>query len=277
LPKRAAGYERDLEGFRNADYLDMSIPGAAGAMYSTAEDLLRWDQALYGEVVLDEAGKAEMFRPRLETYALGWAVMRLQPGSFRRMEQDSAIQPDATGELITAHGGSINGFNARLVRLVEGGRLIVLLNNTGNTILGRMTSDILSILYGQPYRLPRQPAAPLLWETVLADGVAAAVRQFRGFVETGAEDVEAGEGELVRLARHCRMRGRATDAVVAAEAGAELFPAALGPRLELAEALAAAGDVRRSADELRRMLEQRPELPGHLRRHLRARLAAGAE
>ena len=44
LAKRAAGYERRPGGFVNAPYLDMSLPYAAGSLYSTVEDLYLWDQ-----------------------------------------------------------------------------------------------------------------------------------------------------------------------------------------------------------------------------------------
>src|SRR4029453_9425874 len=44
LPHRASGYSRQGEAMVNAAYLDMSIPHAAGALYSTVEDLLIWDQ-----------------------------------------------------------------------------------------------------------------------------------------------------------------------------------------------------------------------------------------
>jgi len=47
IEKRASGYEKGPDGYRNAGYLDMSIPYAAGSMYSTVEDLYLWDQALY--------------------------------------------------------------------------------------------------------------------------------------------------------------------------------------------------------------------------------------
>src|SRR5688572_67803 len=52
LEKRARGYESGPAGVRNADYLDMLLPYAAGSLYSTVEDLYIWDQALYGEKVL---------------------------------------------------------------------------------------------------------------------------------------------------------------------------------------------------------------------------------
>jgi CubicO group peptidase (beta-lactamase class C family) len=48
IPHRAAGYERSGKGLQNARFYDMSIPFAAGALYSTVGDLLLWDQALYG-------------------------------------------------------------------------------------------------------------------------------------------------------------------------------------------------------------------------------------
>ena len=52
LKNRATGYEKNGNGFINSNYLDMSIPYAAGSMYSTVEDLYLWDQALYTNILL---------------------------------------------------------------------------------------------------------------------------------------------------------------------------------------------------------------------------------
>src|SRR5262245_32807785 len=48
IPHRASGYVPSPNGPVNAGYIHMSIPHAAGALYSTTEDLLRWEQALFG-------------------------------------------------------------------------------------------------------------------------------------------------------------------------------------------------------------------------------------
>jgi CubicO group peptidase (beta-lactamase class C family) len=72
LSHRAAGYERTPAGFRNARYYDMSIPFAAGAMYSTVGDLLRWDQTLYTEDLLPTRFRDVLFTPHLEEYGFGW-------------------------------------------------------------------------------------------------------------------------------------------------------------------------------------------------------------
>jgi CubicO group peptidase (beta-lactamase class C family) len=41
VPRRATGYERGLGEIDNAPYLDMALPYAAGALYSTVEDLYK--------------------------------------------------------------------------------------------------------------------------------------------------------------------------------------------------------------------------------------------
>jgi CubicO group peptidase (beta-lactamase class C family) len=140
LPKRARGYQRARDGIRNADYLDMSLPYAAGSLYSTVEDLFLWDQALYGEAVLSAGAKQQMFSPGLEDYGYGWRIRR-QP-----------IGPDNAERLTISHGGGINGFNTVIMRVPQDRHLVVLLNNTGGTTLGSMVNGILGILYGRTVR-----------------------------------------------------------------------------------------------------------------------------
>ncbi len=64
LPKRAAAYEKRGSGYVNAPYLDMTIPYAAGSLYSTVEDLYRWDQLLYTDKLLSAASKKSPFYAR---------------------------------------------------------------------------------------------------------------------------------------------------------------------------------------------------------------------
>ena len=49
---RASGYISGKNGFEHAGFIHMSIPFAAGALYSTTEDLLKWQQGLFGGKVL---------------------------------------------------------------------------------------------------------------------------------------------------------------------------------------------------------------------------------
>ncbi|MGB2764844.1 MAG: serine hydrolase domain-containing protein, partial [Candidatus Aminicenantaceae bacterium] len=127
LEERAAGYSKTFDGYANATYLDMSLPYAAGSLYSSVEDLYLWDQALYTEKLLSKKMKGLLFKPHVsamgQKYAYGWVVGKR---SFpKSKEKVTSI----------AHGGGINGFNTQIVRLVDDKHLIVLFNNTGGANL----------------------------------------------------------------------------------------------------------------------------------------------
>ena len=55
IQRRASGYSPSRNGPVNAGYIDMTIPFSAGALYSTTNDLLRWEQGLFGGKVLSSA------------------------------------------------------------------------------------------------------------------------------------------------------------------------------------------------------------------------------
>jgi CubicO group peptidase (beta-lactamase class C family) len=150
IKKRAAGYRKTVDGYANAPYLDMTLPYAAGAMYSTVEDLFLWDQALYKDQLLSAAGKAIYFTPYRDGYACGWTRKPFTLGNTK--DTVSAIW----------HNGSINGFSTIIVRVPENKDLVVLLNNTGNVDVEAISRNILGILYNKTYDQPVKRRAPLL-------------------------------------------------------------------------------------------------------------------
>jgi CubicO group peptidase (beta-lactamase class C family) len=138
ITHRAAGYERTSSGLQNARYYDMSIPYAAGALYSTVEDLYLWDQALYGERLLLAKLRDLLFKPNLENYGYGWALLIPKPGS-----------PYA-GESIPMHGGAIFGFQSVIERIIQHEELIVLLDNSESPKLLEIAVDIRQVLLDNP-------------------------------------------------------------------------------------------------------------------------------
>jgi CubicO group peptidase (beta-lactamase class C family) len=129
LKHRAAGYERGKDGkLRNADYLDMSIPYSAGSLYSTVDDLYRWDRALYTEKVLDRDSREKMFTPFLDNYAYGWNV--------KGEGVDKTI----------SHNGGINGFRTAINRYPGRDACIIVLTNAGTQAVAAMSSGLQSAL-----------------------------------------------------------------------------------------------------------------------------------
>src|SRR5213075_1418616 len=74
IARRAAGYDPGPNGPTNAGFIHMSVPHAAGALYSTTEDLLRWEQGLFGRKLLSAASLQKMTTPFKNDYAFGVTI-----------------------------------------------------------------------------------------------------------------------------------------------------------------------------------------------------------
>jgi len=246
LEKRAHGYEQRLSGVVNAGYLDMSLPFAAGSLYSTVEDLYTWDQALYGETVLPAEAKEKMFTPGLSHYGYGWTI------------QTQPIGPDRAERLTIGHGGGINGFSSLIVRVPDDRHLVVLLNNTGGTNLGAMFSGIADVLYGRTPPPPRQPVARVLYETIRASGVAAAVARYREIKASGSAGFDLDEAQLNRLGYELLGDERTADAIEILTLNVEAFPDSGNAHDSLAEAYLKAGQTAQAIKHYARALELDP-------------------
>ena len=135
---RASGYERHEGNVLNAPYLDMSLPYAAGSLYSTVDDLLIWDQALYGDKILSEESKRKMFTPFLDNYAYGWLI-RKDPKHLQ-----------------FSHGGGINGFNTEIERYPQDKVTVIALSNLGTDAMDNMGGDLALLAFGEKIPEPAQ-------------------------------------------------------------------------------------------------------------------------
>lgn len=114
LKGRAAGYRVGPNGLTNAPYLDMSIPHAAGALYSTVEDLYLWDQGLFGGKLLTQKSLDAMLTVVKDYYAYGIGV-------------DTQFRLPRIG-----HSGGINGFNTYMARFPAERTTVIILSNIEN-------------------------------------------------------------------------------------------------------------------------------------------------
>jgi CubicO group peptidase (beta-lactamase class C family) len=139
VPQRASGYSPGSAGPVNAGYLDMSVPFAAGGLYSTTEDLLRWEQALFNGRLLSRASLEKMTTPFKNNYAFGLVV----GGDPERKTIE--------------HGGGIEGFNSALIYYPQDEVVVIVLANL-NGHIGELAKDLGAIAQGwHPPSSPEQP------------------------------------------------------------------------------------------------------------------------
>ena len=154
LPKRAPGYTREGDQPRNARYLSMTQPYAAGSLASTVDDLARWDASLYTEKLLKKASLDRAWTPYVlkdgkpTGYGYGWGVSTLR------------------GRRAISHGGGIFGFSTYAVRLPDERVYVAVLCNSDSPsadpeYLGK---KIAALAVGDPFP---EPAAITLDPKVL--------------------------------------------------------------------------------------------------------------
>jgi CubicO group peptidase (beta-lactamase class C family) len=138
IPRRAQGYQPGPGGFVNAGYVHMSVPHAAGALYSTTADLLKWELALFAGKVVSPASLAKMLTADKNNYAYGVGVQT------------------ANGRKVVSHGGSIDGFNTVMSHYPESRVTVVVLANVNSMTPELIASQLGLIAHGDTVRLPTE-------------------------------------------------------------------------------------------------------------------------
>lgn len=137
----ATAYSGFLESAPIDDEGLLQIAYGAGNIYSTVEDLYRWDQALKTEKLvkgetLNQIFSEHVAMPGAGSYGYGWMIV------------DSGV-----GKMIF-HGGNTLGFTANLIRFIDIDMTIIILSNNGYYDLTALTNSLTSISLGGPYELP---------------------------------------------------------------------------------------------------------------------------
>jgi CubicO group peptidase (beta-lactamase class C family) len=135
LSMRARGYSKKDNHYVNADFISMEWPFSAGVMYSTIDDLYKWDRSLYGTTILSAASKEKMFRPGMRNYGYGFII-------------DSA-----ENHFRIWHNGGIPGFLTHFTRFVEDDLCVVVFSNNESSA-DLIDAGLTSILFDIPIIIP---------------------------------------------------------------------------------------------------------------------------
>lgn len=130
IPLRARGYRFEKDGFKNAAFLAMSVPYAAGAIYSTADDLLVWLKALAAAKPISADSVALMIRDHGHGYGFGFAIQ----SQFARRH--------------LVHAGGINGFSVVLSHYPDADLTLIVLANIQGAPVQKVARDLAALYFG---------------------------------------------------------------------------------------------------------------------------------
>ncbi|MGV6832493.1 MAG: serine hydrolase [bacterium] len=162
MPNRVFGYTKSLNqrSYSLNDYNFMNDVRGDGGVYSTLDDLFKWNQALVNYEIIGEEYLKEAWTPgklnngESTDYGFGW---------FLDSEEGEP--------LVVSHSGGWVGFGTFLRNEVETNSGFVLLTNNSFEYFGDILNALQNIYKGDPYQLPRKPIENVLAEKILNDDI----------------------------------------------------------------------------------------------------------
>jgi CubicO group peptidase (beta-lactamase class C family) len=161
LLNRAGGYKFTPHGIENAfnEAYRSDLMFGCGSMYSTVEDMYKWDRALYGNSILGEASKAKMYFP------YGFSIAQAKNNADPANTMGGVMDPFwyhlgyglfadtfATHRRIFTRGGT-SGFHSTIYRFINDNCFVaVLQNNEENP--DRIAEALSAIMFGADFILP---------------------------------------------------------------------------------------------------------------------------
>jgi CubicO group peptidase (beta-lactamase class C family) len=144
IPNRASGYQPSENGYKNADYLSLTLPYAAGSIMSTVDDLLIWNQAIHNNTLISKESKEMAFtnhplnNGKATNYGYGW-----QPNELN-------------GTPSIEHGGGIFGYNTMGVYVPSENVYVAVFTNANGNSPTALAVKMAALAIGKPYNQIKQ-------------------------------------------------------------------------------------------------------------------------
>lgn len=128
IQNRASGYSVNNKQIVNCDMVDNSFEFGAGGIYSTVEDLYKWDKAIYSDKLLKKDSWDKMFTPHSEYYGYGWITGNIEINNVKKK--------------VIGHNGLTFGFSSVFFKYVDDDTVIIVLSNFENFRVGSLANQV---------------------------------------------------------------------------------------------------------------------------------------
>ncbi len=135
---RSIGYLPTPNGLSKAPYYDMSIKLGSGSLYSTVNDLHKFNQALHSDELLSGESRRLMFTPHTSNIGYGWFIDCL------------------FGRRVARTNGAAPGSMAHLVRFMDDGSTVIYCSNVRTGLGFQLHRDLSGLLLGEKIVAPKK-------------------------------------------------------------------------------------------------------------------------
>ena len=238
VENRACGYEKSPAGKFKRNVFMAPPANADGGIETTVEDMLKFDQALYGEKLLSEEYKKKMFTPFKENYAYCWRIS----------------QKD--GNAVIEHGGGAPGISADFKRYIDEKFTIVVLSNYGKAAIP-VSRTIEAIIFNDKYEMPKPTISEFLYKKMNEEGFDNVVKNFDQLLKKSGYRISSSR--ILNFFGYEILSEQKIDmAIEIFKLNIRLFPNEANPYDSLGEAYMIKGDIESSIKSYKNALEIDP-------------------
>lgn len=250
LTNRAYGIMPALDGsgLKTLDFDYLRPLTGASNVYSTLEDLYRWDRILYTEQLVSASTLEKAFTPAIlnngdtTAYGFGWRIGKTS----------------SDGKMVS-HSGYAVGFGIEIIRELDKENAIIILTNSGLFLWGGVIQNLRRIMEGQDYELPKlQSIAKVFGPTLLTKGIEIARKQYFELKQTRATDYKFKEGELNDLGCALLRYDYMEEALLVYQFNSEEYPESAIVWHSLGNCYLYLGDSKSASEYYRKALEIDP-------------------
>jgi CubicO group peptidase (beta-lactamase class C family) len=234
-----------------------SFMGGNVSIISTAEDLNKWDDALYHFKLVKSQILAEAFTPSAEamknpaltlkddlfgnkSYGFGWWI------AMRNGAKDMF------------HDGAFSGYTSYNERITVDQVSVIEVTNLRGAPLYEIRTAIVNILEGKPYQLPKMPGSVLLNREAAKVGMDSAIARYIVLQKSANPDYDYAENDLNSYAYILLRGGSVDDAIKVFKLNTELYPNSFNVYDSLADGYEKAGNKALAIASCKKALEIDP-------------------
>jgi CubicO group peptidase (beta-lactamase class C family) len=229
VPKLARGYTRLPTGeLVHPLAIHASVSFAAAGLYTSVDDLFRFDCALYGTRLLQPATRALMLQAHRADYGFGWNVGQWKLPDGRRLP-------------VVSHTGSVPGYQSYYLRSELNQDCVIILDNFWQgSLVVQMGQDLLEVLNGKPLQLAKRSLEEYLAPIAYREGTQAMQTAYQHLLPR-AQEYELSESAFNTLGYKFLRAGRTADALLIFTWATQRFPTSANTHDSLGEAYRKAG------------------------------------
>lgn len=249
MPGRVYGFQTAWNGqdrtLNDAHFLNR-VHGDGG-IYSTLEDLLKWDRIWYTDKLISPQTRETALSPAIlsngdtTSYGFGWF-----------------LEKTPTGKKAVSHTGGWVGFTTYIFRGMEEDNCIIILTNNSTKYIWGIIKGLKDLLYGQEASLPPLALGELMGKVIYQEGIDTALAQFRSLRADSPEDYRVDERELNLLGYELLGGGKVDEAIEIFRLTSETFPQSANAYDSLGDGYLARGDTTNALIHFKKALAQDP-------------------